>query len=248
MSRPSTPATPGLHPNQVRTVRQQIEDYIIDQRLRPGDPMPTELELCEQLQVSRSSVREAMRTLAALDIVEVRHGTGTFVGHLSLTPLVNSVAFRSVLAPGEANEALRNIVEVRTALEIGQARQVVTTLKGKPNPELESLVSQMVELAGRGESFAHQDRQFHRELLSQTSNDLLVDVVDAFWEAYTILLHRLEVATPEDITDTASAHGQMLDAARAGDLDAYLKAVDAHYRPLLRVLDRSAEPTASGST
>src|SRR5690625_4162533 len=64
-----------------------IQDLILAEGLAPGDPMPTEGALCEQLGISRSSVREAMRTLASLDIVEVRHGHGTFVGQLSLSPL-----------------------------------------------------------------------------------------------------------------------------------------------------------------
>ena len=71
-----------------------IKQHIIDSGLGPGDLMPTETELCEALGVSRSSVREAIRTLGSLDIVEVRHGHGTFVGRMSLDPLVNGMVFR----------------------------------------------------------------------------------------------------------------------------------------------------------
>lgn len=224
---------------QAGAVRGQIQQLILTQGLKPGDPMPTELELCEQLGVSRSSVREAMRTLAALDIVDVRHGTGTFVGHLSLTPMVHSVSFRSQLTPGEANEALCNIVGVRCALDLGHAEEVIKVMAGKTHPELAQLVDQMVEHSERGESFAAQDRAFHRLLLSQTSNALMTDLVDAFWEVHTDLLSQQGVATPQDITATAKAHGDMLAAAESGDVEGYRAATKAHYVPLLRVLERS---------
>src|SRR5690606_15222188 len=64
----------------------RIRELILTRELRTGDPLPTEAELCDALDVSRSSVREAIRSLATLDIVEVRHGHGTFVGKMSLDP------------------------------------------------------------------------------------------------------------------------------------------------------------------
>ena len=65
------------------TTADQIKQLILTRGLRPGDPLPTEAELCDILEVSRSSVREAIRTLSTLDIVDVRHGHGTYVGAMS---------------------------------------------------------------------------------------------------------------------------------------------------------------------
>lgn len=220
------------------TTQEKIKQFILAENLRPGDPLPTELELCERLGVSRSSVREAVRTLSALDMVDVRHGTGTFVGHLSLAPLVQSLAFRSVLAPEESNRELRQIVEARTALDLGLSERVTGALKGQHNAELHGLVDDMVDLAKEGESFAQQDRAFHSTLLAQTGNTLLVHLVEALWDVHTILLGQLDVPTPGDIIDTARAHGAMIDAAELGDRAAYQQAVHQHYAPLLRVLDR----------
>lgn len=223
------------------SVTDQITQLIVERDLKPGDPMPTEFELCEQMGVSRSSVREAVRTLAALDIVDVRHGTGTFVGHLSLQPLVNSIALRSSIAPGEANAALREIVEVRLALDLGFARTICASLQGKTHPELEGLVAEMAELSDRGESFAGQDRRFHRLLAQQSGNQLMTDLIDAFWAVHTQMLTNQGVPTPDDIRNTAQAHGAMLRAAQSGDVNAFRVAVSEHYAPLLAVLDRSED-------
>ena len=61
-----------------------IKSYILRERLQPGDVLPTETQLCDTIGASRSSVREAVRKLEALNIVKVEHGKGTFVGSLSL--------------------------------------------------------------------------------------------------------------------------------------------------------------------
>ena len=100
---------------------ERIQELILAEGLTPGDPMPTESALCEQLAISRSSVREAMRTLASLDIVEVRHGHGTFVGQLSLSPLVDGLLFRARMDDGNDLRALREVVELRIAIDLSVA-------------------------------------------------------------------------------------------------------------------------------
>ena len=83
------------------TAADEIKKLILTRNLKPGDLLPTEPELCETLDVSRSSVREAIRTLATLDIVDVRHGHGTYVGAMSLDPMVEALVFRGVLSPDQ---------------------------------------------------------------------------------------------------------------------------------------------------
>lgn len=230
-------------------VREGIKRYIFDHRLAPGSPVPSELELCETLGVSRSSVREAVRQLDALDIVHVRHGNGTFVGGLSLAPLVDSVTFRAKLDPRDTGTVLREIVEVRRALDLGYAPAIVTSMEGKTHKSLHRLVETMIKRSARGDGFAAEDRAFHSDLLAHgAANQLMENLTSAFWDIHTELLAHLDVPEPQDITETAEAHGAMLRAAEAGDHEAYRDAVLAHYRPLLRVLERTwATPQPSGT-
>lgn len=215
---------------------ERIKQYVLSNQLRPGDPIPTESELCELLGVSRSSVREAIRTLSALDIVEVRHGIGTFVGQLSLRSLVDGMVFRGVLSPGSEFEALREVVEVRSALDLSVADAIVEALAGDPAEDLEKLVDEMEELGAQGLPFADQDRLFHTKLVSRLNNSLLEQLVAAFWDIHTGVIPRLGVATPSDISRTYKAHRAMLVAARSGDAQAYRAAVIEHYEPLHNVL------------
>lgn len=214
-----------------------IKDLILAEHLKPGDPMPTEAELVDRLGVSRSSVREAVRTLVALDILEVRHGTGTFVGQLSLRPLVEGMVFRGVLLPGDDLSVLREVVEVRRGLDLSLAPRVVERLSGSETDDLRDCVEQMKALAAQHTTYPVQDRQFHLNLAERLGNALYGQLVAAFWDIHTTVAPRLGVVGQRDLDVTAAAHGAMLDAAVSGDLEAYRAAVEAHYDPILRVLD-----------
>ena len=111
-------------PQRLRQTIQAVKEHILTQGLKPGDPMPTEVQLVEELGVSRSNLREAVRTLVALDILEVRHGTGTFVGQMSMRPLVEGLTFKGVVLPGDDFKTLRQIVEVRQALDLALAPEI----------------------------------------------------------------------------------------------------------------------------
>ena len=215
---------------------QQIKDLILSRGLHPGDPMPTEAELTEEFGVSRSSVREAVRTLVALDILEVRHGTGTFVGKLSLRPLVEGMVFRGVLLPGDENAMLREIVEVRTGLDMSLAPQIVERLAHGEADDLRACVAQMKERAARNEPFPEEDRIFHLQLAQRLGNALYGQLVAAFWDIHMTVGPTLGAAPQRELHATALAHERMLDAALAGDLAEYQDAVRAHYEPILRLL------------
>lgn len=218
------------------TTADQIKQLILARELRPGDPLPTESELCETLDVSRSSLREAIRTLSTLDIVDVRHGHGTFVGGMSLAPMVEALAFRGVLSPGGSVKALQEVVEVRLALDLAMAELVVEAADQARAPELQELVDEMVFKASRGESFLEADRAFHTALFDATSNRLAGQLVGAFWDVHAAVIPQLGLAVPADIDRTARAHGDMLRAALHGDVPAYRQAVIEHYEPLQRAL------------
>nr|WP_262505854.1 GntR family transcriptional regulator [Streptomyces sp. TRM68367] len=84
-------------------LQERIKKLIIDRRLPSGAPLRTEPLLMDYLGASRNSVREALKALRAMGIVEIRHGFGTYVGPRSLAPMIEGLAFRTVAGhyPGE---------------------------------------------------------------------------------------------------------------------------------------------------
>lgn len=213
------------------TVADDIKQLILEQRLRPGDPLPTESELCEAVGASRSSVREAVKTLAALDIVEVRHGHGTYVGGMSLAALVESLAFRGLLSREDDHMVLAELVEVRQTLEQGLADQIVAGLDDDHRSELALLATGMQQRAADGEEFIELDREFHLMLMEPLGNDLILQLTGAFWDVHTIVAPTLTM-TGEGLRRTADDHAAIADAAVAGDAEALRSAIANHYEPI----------------
>ncbi|WP_240471039.1 FadR/GntR family transcriptional regulator [Schaalia suimastitidis] len=212
-----------------------IERYILTHNLQPGDPLPTEGSLCEDLGVSRSSVREALRKLEALEIVKVQQGKGAFVGDMTMRPLIKSVLLRASVAP-DSVEALRQVVGVRIVLDRGMANEIVAAMRDVNDPELHTLIDIMVDKARKGRTFMDEDIAFHTALVSRINNPLAEQLMNAMWMVHMSALPSV-TGTNEHLVDTALAHRKLLEAAEAGNAEAYLHAVDAHYAPLMHALD-----------
>jgi len=221
-------------------LRQEVADgikrYILQNRLHPGDPLPTETELCEALGASRSSVREAVKILHALDIVEVRHGHGTYVGHLSLSALVESLTFRGLLSPDDDVQVLADLVDVRELFERGMAERIVASLSGEQLDALERLVTRMSDsgVGGDGQGLIEADRAFHALLVAPLGNDLMGQLSMAFWDVYAIVAPQIEGFTHTEQAETVAAHHSIVTAARAGDPVAFVQAIGEHYAPVRR--------------
>lgn len=246
LARSSSDLGPHPRPNASRSLATEIQDLILQSGLREGDALPPEPELGEQLGVSRTPLREAMRVLTALDIVEIRRGKGTYVGSGSLSPLVSSLVFRGLISQDGGKAALTEILDVRIALDLGSAERLCHVMKGQSDAQLEALVRDMKQLAAQGQSYAQHDRAFHLGLQEKLDSPLMTQLVAAFWDVHTALQPRLgqaEVAREGDMV--AQAHQDMLHAACAGDIKAYRRAVQRHYIPIRSTLRPDSDRGAS---
>ncbi|MCK8431757.1 FadR family transcriptional regulator [Streptomyces sp. D2-8] len=194
------------------------------------------------LGVSRNSVREALKALQALDILEVGHGYGTYVGQASLTPLVDGLAFRTLarhddglafctLARHDDDTcALAEILQVREALEEGLIRRVATTATEAEPDKLEDVVTRMEAARGTGRSFPELDREFHEVLYASLGNDLVLQLLAAFWTVcrpVTGARGRPDDPPPEI---TVRRHRDIVTALRARDVEGARRAMAVHFR------------------
>lgn len=232
----STPKDPSA--NRSTMTMDAIKRYILAHELQTGDPLPTEAELCADLGVSRSSVREAIRKLDALDIVHSRRGSGSFVGAMSLDPLVETLILRSALDAGDGYKSLAEVVDIRKALDLGIGVDLVVAIRGTRNPQLRRYVANMRERAEKGETYYEQDISFHLGLLNYLDNRILSQLTSAMWLIHRTVGPTLRQAERETSLLTATAHDAILDACEKGDLDDYYAAVELHYTPLRDLLDQ----------
>ncbi|GAA2090347.1 FadR/GntR family transcriptional regulator [Streptomyces albiaxialis] len=218
---------------RAQSLQEQIKRLIIDRRLPSGAPLPTETDLMELLGASRNSVREALKALQAMGIVEIRHGFGTYVGAMSMAPMTEGLSFRTVAGHYRGEDSLLQLLELREAIETGLvARLVGDSTAGAPGPaalaELEKVVARMREEAEAGGVRAGTDRAFHAALYSGLGNSLLSEVLDAFWDAF----HRVRTDLADlhqDPMVTWRQHAEILAAVRAGDTLRAESAVRAHF-------------------
>ena len=100
-------------------IADQIQDLIVARSLHPGDKLPSERELAEQLGISRTVVREAIRTLCVRGLVKVKPGCGTYVE--ALTPQAALASIELLLRLRHTPELLDNLYEIRRMVEIEMA-------------------------------------------------------------------------------------------------------------------------------
>ncbi|MDR8019907.1 FadR/GntR family transcriptional regulator [Nesterenkonia aerolata] len=223
--------------NRSAATTDAIKSYILREGLQPGDALPTEATLCKDLGVSRSSVREALRKLEALDIVEVKQGRGSFVGQMSLTPLVQTLVLRSSLQQASNQKSLAEVVKVRLYLDLGLADEITATMAGTKNPDLRELVQGMEAKARAGERFLEEDIAFHNGLLDRVEGTLVQQMTSSMWLVHMAVIPDLDPAGEDGLLRTAAAHGAMLQAAEDGDAEAYRAAVRDHYAHLQELLE-----------
>lgn len=213
-----------------RRIQREVMQLILDRKLPAGTPLPTETELMADLGVSRNSVREALKALQALDIVEIRHGYGTYVGQASLTPLVDGLTFRTLAQLDDETGGLAEILQVREVLEEGLIRRVAATLSDAELARLESVVTRMESAGREGRPFPELDREFHELLYASLGNALVPQLLGAFWTVFR------RVAGARGWTDdpapelTVRRHRDIVTALRAHDVEGAQRAMADHFR------------------
>jgi DNA-binding FadR family transcriptional regulator len=204
-------------------VQEAVKEIILDRGLTAGDPLPTESELMSQLGVGRNAVREALKALQAVGIVDIRHGFGMFVGRMSLSGLVDELAFHSRISMHE----LGHLIEIREILETGLAQRLIET--GVANlPEIAEVMTRMEAEAAVGAVSPETDRHFHDVLYRPLGNPLVGQLLGAFWDVYHQL--RDELGAPDESpADVTRRHRDVYEAVLAGDRAGAATATRAHF-------------------
>jgi GntR family transcriptional regulator, transcriptional repressor for pyruvate dehydrogenase complex len=149
-----------------------IKDMILDGRLAPGHRLPSERTLSEALGVSRPSVREAIRSLVAMHILETRAGSGTYVSSLSLDELLRPLQFVVTLA----DSGMSDLFDVREMIEPGAA---ALTAERATDEEIELIHQGASESTAEGlsnDERAARDIEWHDLIVRCSHNGLLINV------------------------------------------------------------------------
>lgn len=159
---------------------ERIKQMIISGELRPGDRLPREQELAESLGLSRGSLREAVRALSIMRVLDTRQGDGTYVTSLSPAELIDAMSF---IVDFHRDETLLHFFQVRRVLEAEAAAAAALHIDDVQLRRLEELVEEAGHLA-RTTPVDHQamlanDQLFHGLITEAGGNPVLAAVVES---------------------------------------------------------------------
>lgn len=155
---------------------QGLRSMMATGRLQAGQRFPVESQLCAELGVSRSSLREAVRMLAALGVVEVRQGSGTYVSALRAADIIRSLSLTVGLLP---LEGLLEIYELRRVLEGHAASQAAARRTDAEIAEMDALLAELEACTDPKET-SELDHRFHTMVADAGGNPTLAAVLEVF--------------------------------------------------------------------
>jgi len=191
---------------------RQVRALIADGHLKSGDRLPPERDLAERFRVSRTSVREALRSLQTRGLIEIRAGEGAFVRDVSVEALVEPLAL--VILP--YREAVGELFEARHLLEPAIAALAARRATRDEIAEMERILDEQARELARGRTGMTQDSALHSAIAQSAHNRAIVRIVSALVD---LLAQSREESlhTPGRPTRSHQDHRRILKAIRRRD-------------------------------
>jgi DNA-binding FadR family transcriptional regulator len=208
-----------------QAVQEELKRYIAENGLRPGDSLPSESELARQLGVGRNSVREAVKSLEALGILEVRVGSGLFVKELSLDPVLDYLAYVTLLDL----KRLADVRDIRMYLEKGLVDRVIERSNEDQLATLRRVLDEWRVVAMTGRYPSELDQAFHEACWERLDNELLSNILETFWQVQAQARKRDSIPDPADPAENQGLHEAIYRAIVARDSEQLRQAIAVHY-------------------
>ncbi|MBI5601935.1 MAG: FadR family transcriptional regulator [Deltaproteobacteria bacterium] len=221
--------------NLSEAVAQRLLSLISEGQVEPGGKLPSELELCGMLGVSRTAVREGIKALAGINVLTVLPGRGTFVNQTQ-DVMVDDRALQIALE----RETVKDLYEVRSVLDTGIARFAALKADEKDIEACRQALHKMeksleldpvdFDLAAEG------DEEFHIALCRATHNRLLENISRPIINHAVLRYWKKVRASAENVRSGLKAHRLILQGIEHKDVQAAIDAVDKHLKTAFKNL------------
>jgi len=212
----------------VEVVIDYIRTQILERKLRIGDKLPTEGELCELLQIGRGSVREAVKRLEAIQLLDVRRGDGTYIANVRELTAFDTLLYKIVLEDID----FQQILDYRIQLEIGVMQLAIRNCTDDDIAALRENCQAFESCIRSGAenlslTLHNLDLEFHQLLGKATKNLLLADVYKASLKLFSpYMLHNYQQGQAQQSPqETIENHRLLLIALERRDIYAAIHAV-----------------------
>ncbi len=219
-----------------KEITTRLLDMIREKALRPGDQLPPERELAAMMGVSRPSVREALRALALMNVLDIRQGSGTYVSSLDTSLLIEHLDFVFSLD----DSTFLELFEARKILEAGIVALAAKKVTDKEINTLQEIVTRSTEDINDLEAFLLNDRELHEAITHVADNPILT--------RFMVSLSKLGLASrsrtvriPGVAEQTIEDHQSIVAALRDRDPEQAKTAMLEHLSNVERRLRKSLE-------
>ena len=206
----------------VKTVIDRIREAIVNRELNPGDYLPSETELVSRLGVGKTSVREAIKSLEAMGVVEVRQGHGTIIRKDPGADIISPLVFQLLLQKGTNDELL----DFRRVFEPTASVFAMHNATEDDRERLKETVRNHEKKVKAGTNSAEDDLEFHRIIFESTHNSYIVLLGNTILKLFEPSMQESARTIPET---TLKDHKKILTAFNSGDDAKLLAAVLESY-------------------
>jgi GntR family transcriptional repressor for pyruvate dehydrogenase complex len=203
-----------------------IKSEIVAGRLKPGEKLPPEREMAERLKISRTSIREALRTLEVLGVLESVQGAGNFISLNFEKSITEALSMMFLLRQTDT----RQLSDIRAALELKAAELAAQNLTDTQIEELETIVDEM-ETAKDEEVAAVLDRRLHHTIVCASDNVIMIQILNAMAVLIDDFIKNIRAAILKDDHNRArllDIHRSMISSFKARDIAAVYEAYHRH--------------------
>jgi GntR family transcriptional repressor for pyruvate dehydrogenase complex len=205
-------------------VAAQLSDQIAEGRWKPGEKLPSEAELCYAMNIGRSTLREALKSLAFVGMVQMRPGEGTYVIEASRL-LIDRIMARGLL---KTDKELQDVGEARLLIEGETAALAAERADAKDFEQLDRLMDDMEQsLHGVGREFVDLDVEFHLAIASCAKNQMLYELLNPIRGVLKEWISKSQ-ELPGIKENAHQQHGKILAAVRRREPEKARHAMRAH--------------------
>jgi GntR family transcriptional repressor for pyruvate dehydrogenase complex len=203
----------------------ELNRIVEEDRLRPGDKLPSERELAERLQVGRSSVREALRALELLGLITTRRGEGTFLENYRHNKLFDILGYYLL----RDRKSSKDLVEMRMMLELDAVRLACVRATDKHFLEMDALILEAERKINGGDIPSEEDFQFHRVIARASRNSVLHRIWTPLVE-YSKTMRELSLSREGRLDLMIQEHRAILEAIQGRDAEKAERQMKLHLK------------------
>ncbi|MCR9121226.1 MAG: FCD domain-containing protein [Phyllobacteriaceae bacterium] len=211
-------------------VARRILDMVKAGSLKPGDQLPTERDLAQSLNVSRPSVREAIRGLAILGVVRTVQGGGAYISNLDAEALLGPIQF--FLSLQDLN--ITELYDARSLIESDVARRAAENMDGASLTRLEAILEAQKDCLDDPDAFRASDYAFH-EIIWRGSGNAFLKRIGESLNVIGLEFRKRASESPAVLRQSYADHKVLVAALKARDADAAAKAAERHMQNVYRV-------------